>query len=173
MSNSRKGQEQMKALWLFYTQKYLPDIAQCRKVSGMTQQQLADAAGISRTALISYEANFSSPSLDVMSRIAAILGVGIEDLTRLNPDKDMSFEDFEKNIHNADMFIIVDDTGNRLREARLHAGLSIPEFAALVKMSSQAITVIEEGSSSGLTRDKALRICRALDKEVNEIFNQQ
>ena len=45
----------------------------------MTQQQLADAVGVTRQTVHAIEANKYSPSLEVAFRIARTLGVGIED----------------------------------------------------------------------------------------------
>lgn len=171
LASTSKGRKQMHSLWLFYTQGYLPNITECRKKAGLTQKQLADRIGISRQSLINYESNFTSPSLEVLSMIAKVLNVPIEDLAIENPEAGMTYEEFEANISNADMFIVIDDTGNHLQEVRQQAGLSIRELAELAKTSGQAISAIEEGSERGITRDVAKKICLALDKPLEEIFN--
>jgi len=48
----------------------------------MTQQQLADAAGVTRQTIIAIEAGKYSPSLTLAFRIARTFGVGIEDVFR-------------------------------------------------------------------------------------------
>lgn len=44
----------------------------------MTQQQLADAVGVTRQTILAIEGNKYSPSLEVAFRIAAVFGVPIE-----------------------------------------------------------------------------------------------
>jgi putative transcriptional regulator len=46
----------------------------------MTQQQLADKAGVTRQTIIAIEGGRYSPSLTLAFRIAQALGVGIEDV---------------------------------------------------------------------------------------------
>jgi putative transcriptional regulator len=46
----------------------------------MTQQQLADAAGVTRQTIIAIEAGKYAPSLTLAFRIARTFGVGIEDV---------------------------------------------------------------------------------------------
>ena len=48
--------------------------------SEMTQQKLADAAGVTRQTIIAIEASKYSPSLSLGFRIAKIFGVHIEDV---------------------------------------------------------------------------------------------
>jgi putative transcriptional regulator len=46
----------------------------------MTQQQLADKAGVTRQTIIAIEAGKYAPSLTLAFRIARTFGVGIEDV---------------------------------------------------------------------------------------------
>lgn len=46
----------------------------------MTQQELADKAGVTRQAIISIESGKYSPSLELAFKIARAFGVGVEDL---------------------------------------------------------------------------------------------
>jgi len=48
----------------------------------MTQQQLADKAGVTRQTIIAIEAGKYAPSLTLAFRIARTFGVGIEDVFR-------------------------------------------------------------------------------------------
>jgi len=61
----------------------------------MTQQQLADKAGVTRQTIIAIEAGKYSPSLTLAFRIARSFGVGVEDVfqyedkpTKNTADKD-------------------------------------------------------------------------------------
>jgi putative transcriptional regulator len=46
----------------------------------MTQQQLADKAGVTRQTIIAIEAGKYAPSLPLAFRIARTFGVGVEDV---------------------------------------------------------------------------------------------
>jgi len=49
----------------------------------MTQQQLADKAGVTRQTIIALEANRYVPSLVLALRIARAFGVGVDDVFQL------------------------------------------------------------------------------------------
>jgi putative transcriptional regulator len=51
----------------------------------MTQQQLADLAGVSRQTIIALEAGKYLPSLPLAFRLAAAFGVKIEDVFQMTP----------------------------------------------------------------------------------------
>ena len=53
----------------------------------MTQQQLADLAGVTRQTVIALEADKYVPSLLLAFRIAQAFGVGIDDVFKLHDDK--------------------------------------------------------------------------------------
>ena len=55
--------------------------------SEMTQEQLADAVGVSRQTIVALEKNKYSPSLDLAFRISRIFGVGIEDIFQYEIEK--------------------------------------------------------------------------------------
>jgi putative transcriptional regulator len=52
----------------------------------MTQQDLADRAGVTRQTIIALEAGKYVPSLLLAFRLAAALGVGIEDVFQYQPE---------------------------------------------------------------------------------------
>ena len=51
----------------------------------MTQQELADKAGVTRQTIIAIEAAKYAPSLDLAFRIAEIFGVPLEDVFQYGP----------------------------------------------------------------------------------------
>jgi putative transcriptional regulator len=53
---------------------------------GMTQQELADAAGLARQSIISIEKGRFLPTIENALRIAAALGVPVQDLFWLSKD---------------------------------------------------------------------------------------
>lgn len=50
----------------------------------MTQQELAQRAGVTRQTIIALEARRYSPSLLLAVRIARVFGVGVEDVFQVN-----------------------------------------------------------------------------------------
>jgi len=53
----------------------------------MTQQQLADKAGVTRQTIIAIEAGKYSPSLTLAFRIARTFGVGVEQVFQYEDEK--------------------------------------------------------------------------------------
>lgn len=58
----------------------------------MTQQELADKAGVTRQAIISIESCKYSPSLELAFRIARAFGAGIEDVFTWDDDGELKKE---------------------------------------------------------------------------------
>ena len=56
-------------------QPFSETLQQLRKDRGLTQQQLADAAGLSQTAVSQWEAGVREPSWSAVRALAAALGV--------------------------------------------------------------------------------------------------
>jgi len=54
----------------------------------MTQQALADAIGVTRQTVVAIEKEKYSPSLEVAFRIAAVFGVGLEEVFSYEPGGD-------------------------------------------------------------------------------------
>ena len=50
----------------------------CRKIQGMTQAELAKRAGIPRTNITRFESGNYNPSLEMLVRIAAALGMTLQ-----------------------------------------------------------------------------------------------
>lgn len=55
-------------------------IRELRKSKRLTQQQLCDMVGINRTYLVGLEAGKSSPTIDLIEKIADGLGITLEEL---------------------------------------------------------------------------------------------
>lgn len=56
------------------------DMARIRADLGLTQQALADALHVSRTAVLNWERNGHQPSAPVLPGLAKLVGCSIEDL---------------------------------------------------------------------------------------------
>ena len=66
------------------TRRLTNRLKELRLDAGITQQDLADAAGITRQTVIAIEGEKYSPSLEVAFLIAEALETGVEDVFRLN-----------------------------------------------------------------------------------------
>ena len=51
-----------------------------RKNRGLTQGELAKMAGISKISLVRYEQGATNPNVDIVRRLAAALGVTVDEL---------------------------------------------------------------------------------------------
>lgn len=57
-------------------------IRRCRKAANMSQQQLADRIGRAQSVVSSYESGAWAPEANMLGRIAATLGVSVDEMTR-------------------------------------------------------------------------------------------
>lgn len=57
-------------------------LREIRKAKGMTQEQLAKASGIHRITIAKYEAGKVDPKTENAERLAAALGVTVDDLIK-------------------------------------------------------------------------------------------
>ena len=63
-------------------------LAKIRKAKGFTQEQLADAIGVSRYSIMDYEKCRISPTLEVAEKIAFVLELSLPEL--LNPPQPLA-----------------------------------------------------------------------------------
>lgn len=112
-------------------------IAELRKGSGMTQEDLAEALNISRSTLAGYEAENKKPSFDVTLRIAKHFGVTTDYL--------LGVDGGEKNMK------------NRLKELREENGMKQSELGKLLNVQDAAISKYESGDIP-LTGEKIIQL---------------
>jgi transcriptional regulator with XRE-family HTH domain len=71
-------------------------LATLRKEKGLSQQALADAVGMSRMQLRRYESGSSQPTLDVIKKLAIVLGVSADtllfDQDERGPEPDLRYQ---------------------------------------------------------------------------------
>ena len=60
--------------------KKISRIAEFRKSRGLTQERLAEMAGLHRVLIARYEAGITKPSVDSLVKIAGALHVTVDDL---------------------------------------------------------------------------------------------
>jgi DNA-binding XRE family transcriptional regulator len=56
-------------------------VARYREAAGLTQEMLADLAGVSRWTITRLEASTHAPTLETLARVALVLGVDLPCLT--------------------------------------------------------------------------------------------
>ena len=59
-------------------QSVIEQYIRCRKIQGMTQAKLAKRAGVPRTNITRFESGNYNPSLEMLVRIAAALGMTLQ-----------------------------------------------------------------------------------------------
>lgn len=152
------------------------NLARLRAERGLTQRQLAEAAGLSWSQISRYESGAVMPRLGSLVRLADALGVAVEDLERQSEGVDMVFDVEFDNLGNvrctlqlsSDQYSSLvtrmgstDEAGqNKLlrgyvEEALLHAALSDEGFMSAVRQSKRitSIKVAAKASSSDKVDD--------------------
>ena len=90
-------------------------INQLRKLSGMTQEQLAEKLNVSRQTISKWESDSTSPDLESIVKISRIFHVSLDDLLKEGEagvanktDEQITLEDLMKiNLHNRKMIFIM------------------------------------------------------------------
>ena len=133
-------------------------IKKFRKQKGYTQKQLAEKAGISRTALIRYENGETSPSIQILQQIAEALEVSVSVLIDEGDNAEEKLKPFLENIKYVQ---------NKLSRRDLYEMLA--EEAA--ELSQAALKVIRaEGMSGSVTPITAEEAHANLNEEVVDVL---
>lgn len=89
-------------------------INQLRKLSGMTQEQLAEKLNVSRQTISKWEAGGTSPDLDSIVKVSKIFHVSLDDLLAegesdvTKNDEQITLEDLVNiNLHNRKMLLLL------------------------------------------------------------------
>ena len=67
------------------------NLVQLRKMKRLTQEDIADALGVSRQAVAKWEAGDTVPDLDKCKALADIFGVSLDDLANYEPEENLEF----------------------------------------------------------------------------------
>ena len=73
-------------------------IAKRRKYFRMTQEELAEKIGVSKSAVAKWETNGGLPDRDNLRRLSEALSVSVDDLHRIIRREELSVADFDVNI---------------------------------------------------------------------------
>lgn len=69
-----------------------------RKHMRLTQEELADKVGVSKSAIAKWETNGGLPDRDNLRRISEVMAVSVDDLYRIIEREEMKRADFDINI---------------------------------------------------------------------------
>lgn len=106
-------------------------ITQLRKQKRLTQKEMAEKIGISRSALSLYELEKREPDFDTVKKIAAYLGVSIDYLTGNSNNSEISNRE-----QTSDYFFFFFDIGqsDRLKNLMQQNGISASNLASRIDM---------------------------------------
>lgn len=113
-------------------------IAELRKGSGMTQENLAEALNISRSTLAGYEAENKHPPYRTLVKIAKYFGVSIYYLMGIT-DRLLGEEEPEETS--------ITDCGSIIKELRKEAGMTQEELGEKLGVIKQTVCAWEKGIS--------------------------
>ena len=116
-------------------------INQLRKLSGMTQEQLAEKLNVSRQTISKWESDSTSPDLESIVKISRIFHVSLDDLLKEGEagvanktDKQITLEDLMKiNLHNRKMTLL-------LISGLIFIMVSILNFAYVIALQSTTLS---------------------------------
>lgn len=116
-------------------------INQLRKLSGMTQEQLAEKLNVSRQTISKWESDSTSPDLESIVKISRIFHVSLDDLLKEGEagvanktDVQITLEDLMKiNLHNRKMTLL-------LISGLIFIMVSILNFAYVIALQSTTLS---------------------------------
>ena len=116
-------------------------INQLRKLSGMTQEQLAEKLNVSRQTISKWESDSTSPDLESIVKISRIFHVSLDDLLQEGEagvanktDEQITLEDLMKiNLHNRKMTLL-------LISGLIFIMVSILNFAYVIALQSTTLS---------------------------------
>ena len=116
-------------------------INQLRKLSGMTQEQLAEKLNVSRQTISKWESDSTSPDLESIVKISRIFHVSLDDLLKEGEagaanktDEQITSEDLMKiNLHNRKMTLL-------LISGLIFIMVSILNFAYVIALQSTTLS---------------------------------
>ena len=84
-----------------------------RKEAGLTQEEVAEKVGITPQGVSKWENDLSSPDINILVKLAEILGVSVEELLGKEKEKTKVLQDFD--YKKAVLKIVVDSEGDKVK----------------------------------------------------------
>ena len=120
------------------------NIVQLRKINQMTQEDVAEAVGVSRQAVAKWESGESIPDLDKSRLLAETFGVSLDDLVNYEPEDNMGLGVAPKGKHLFGL-VTVGDKGQIVIPAKARKVFNISPGDTLVVLGDegQGLAVIK------------------------------
>lgn len=120
------------------------NIVQLRKLNQMTQEDIAEAVGVSRQAVAKWESGETIPDLEKCKLLAELFGVSLDDLANYEPEDNMGLDVPPKGKHLFGM-VTVGDKGQIVIPARARKLFDISPGDQLVVLGdeSQGMAIIK------------------------------
>ena len=138
------------------------NLVQLRKLNSMTQEDVADAVGVTRQSGAKWESGESIPDLEKCKLIADLFGVTLDDLANYSSDENLGLDVPPKGKHLFGI-VTVGDKGQIVIPARARKIFDI-------KPGDQVVVLGDEGQGLAVVKakqflDLANRIRKKLDSE--------
>ena len=120
------------------------NIVRLRKINQMTQEDIAEAVGVSRQAVAKWESGETIPDLEKCKLLAELFGVSLDDLANYEPEDNMGLDVPPKGKHLFGM-VTVGDKGQIVIPARARKLFDISPGDQLVVLGdeSQGMAIIK------------------------------
>ena len=120
------------------------NIVRLRKLNQMTQEDIAEAVGVSRQAVAKWESGETIPDLEKCKLLAELFGVTLDDLANYEPEDNMGLDVPPKGKHLFGM-VTVGDKGQIVIPARARKLFDISPGDQLVVLGdeSQGLAIIK------------------------------
>lgn len=120
------------------------NIVRLRKINQMTQEDIAEAVGVSRQAVAKWESGETIPDLEKCKLLAELFGVSLDDLANYEPEDNLGLDVPPKGKHLFGM-VTVGDKGQIVIPARARKLFDISPGDQLVVLGdeSQGLAIIK------------------------------
>ena len=123
------------------------NLVQLRKYHGMTQEDLADAVGVTRQSVAKWESGDSIPDLEKCKIIADLFGVSLDDLANYSSDENLGLDVPPKGKHLFGI-VTVGDKGQIVIPAKARKVFDI-------KPGDQLVLLGDEGQGLSVVKAKS------------------
>ena len=120
------------------------NIVRLRKINQMTQEDIAEAVGVSRQAVAKWESGETIPDLEKCKLLAELFGVSLDDLANYEPEENMGLDVPPKGKHLFGM-VTVGDKGQIVIPAKARKLFNISPGDQLIVLGdeSQGIAIMK------------------------------
>ncbi|MBQ6320039.1 MAG: helix-turn-helix domain-containing protein [Lachnospiraceae bacterium] len=120
------------------------NIVRLRKINQMTQEDIAEAVGVSRQAVAKWESGETIPDLEKCKLLAELFGVSLDDLANYEPEENMGLDVPPKGKHLFGM-VTVGDKGQIVIPAKARKLFDISPGDQLIVLGdeSQGMAIIK------------------------------